>query len=101
MFDNKIAETVFIEIDKKNYLTKKNIVVCLFYRPPNTQLKKFNEKIYKLLNLIQKEKKSDIGSVTLMYVPKMRKIAKVNKINCSVIYFQPSLTINKSLCRRK
>ena len=37
--------------------TNKNIIIGLIYKPPNTSVKQFNEKIEKLLSLIQHEKK--------------------------------------------
>ena len=55
--DNAVAETVFVEIDKKEYQTNRNIIIGLVYRPPSTPILKFNEQLEKLLNSIQREKK--------------------------------------------
>ena len=54
--NDNIFESLFIEIDKKEFDTHKNIVIGLIYKPPNTPVKQFNEKLEKLLSLIQIEK---------------------------------------------
>ena len=54
---NNVFETVFIEIDKSVFNSKRNIIVVVIYRAPNSSLLKFNEKLEELLNIIQKEKK--------------------------------------------
>ena len=48
--NENLFESVFIEIDK-------NIILGVIYKPPNTSVKHFNEKLGKILGLIQKEKK--------------------------------------------
>ena len=51
--NDHIFESTFIEIDKKEFDTNKNIIIGLIYKPPNTSVKQFNEKVEKLLSLIQ------------------------------------------------
>ena len=55
--DSTVAETVFVEIDKKEYQTNRNIIIGILYKPPSTSILKFNEQLEKLLNSIQREKK--------------------------------------------
>ena len=57
--NENLFESVFIEIDKNEFGTNKNIIIGVINKPPNTSVKHFNEKIEKLLGLIQNEKKYD------------------------------------------
>ena len=52
-----IFETAFIEIEKEVFNSKYNIIIGILYRAPNSSLKTFNEKLEKLLNTLNKEKK--------------------------------------------
>ena len=69
--NDNIFESLFIEIDKKEFDTHKNIVIGLIYKPPNTPVKQFNEKLEKLLSLIQIEKNMHIYLETSIFVQKM------------------------------
>ena len=69
--NDHIFESTFIEIDKKEFDTNKNIIIGLIYKPPNTSVKQFNEKVEKLLSLIQHEKKMHIYWETLIFVQKV------------------------------
>ena len=55
MDDN--IETIFIEIDKDLINKDKNCIVGVVYRPPDTNVKQFNEKISEILSNIKTEKK--------------------------------------------
>ena len=52
-----LFESVFIEIDKNEFGSNKNIIIGVIYKPPNTSVKHINEKLEKILGLIQNEKK--------------------------------------------
>ena len=56
-FKKTLFESSTIEIDKHIFHTRRNIIVGIFYRSPNSSLKVFNESLEKLLNEIEKEKK--------------------------------------------
>ena len=47
-------ETVFIEVDKSVFKTKRNVIIGELYRPPSSQLKNFNKELENLLNTIKK-----------------------------------------------
>ena len=55
--NENLFESVFIEIDKNEFGSNKNIIIGVIYKPPNTSVKHFNEKLEKILGLIQNEKK--------------------------------------------
>ena len=38
-FQNGVSETLFIEIDKDQFLKKQNIIIGVIYRPPDTDIK--------------------------------------------------------------
>ena len=42
-----IFESIFIEIDKKEFETNKHIIIGLIYKPTNASVKQFNEKLKK------------------------------------------------------
>ena len=46
----KMYETVFIEVDKSVFKTKRNVIIGELYRPPSSQLKNFNKELENLLN---------------------------------------------------
>ena len=50
-------ETIFIEIDKDLINKDKNCIVGVVYRPPDTNVNQFNEKIGEILSNIKTEKK--------------------------------------------
>ena len=53
----KMYETVFIEVDKSVFKTKRNVIIGELYRPPSSQLKNFNKELENLLNTIISQKK--------------------------------------------
>ena len=69
--NDNIFESIFIEIDKKEFETNKHIIIGLIYKPPNTSVKQFYEKFEKLLSLIQIEKNMHIYLETSIFVQKM------------------------------
>ena len=56
-FSMHISESVFIEIDKSLFKSKRNVIIGEIYRPPSSDKKTFNTALEKLLNNIEKEKK--------------------------------------------
>ena len=54
---NDIMESLFIEIDKNNINKDKNCIIGVIYRPPDTDVKEFNQSINNILSSIQTEKK--------------------------------------------
>ena len=50
-------ETIFIELDKSIFSTKRNIILGLIYRMPDSSVKVFNERMESNLNVITREKK--------------------------------------------
>ena len=46
-----------LSLIKNIFSSKKNIIVCIFYRSPNSSLKLFNEKLDNILDIIHREKK--------------------------------------------
>ena len=45
--NENLFESVFIEIDKNEFGSNKNIIIGVIYKPPNTSVKHFNEKTRK------------------------------------------------------
>ena len=56
LFDDDI-NSVFVEIDKVHTNIGKNVIVGVLYRPPNTNIDKFNESCEHVLSVIYKENK--------------------------------------------
>ena len=56
-FQNDILETLFIEIGKDQFAKKQNIIIGVIYRPPDTDIKQFNDHILQCLAQIKTEKK--------------------------------------------
>ena len=54
---NDSIETVFIEIDKFEFHSEKNIIVGVIYRPPNTDMKLFSELMTNVFERLQRENK--------------------------------------------
>ena len=53
----KNTESLFVEIDKEQFGKEKNIIIGVIYRPPDTDIKEFNEVMMKSLSLLKAEKK--------------------------------------------
>ena len=51
-------ESLFIEIDKNQINKTKNAIVGVIYRPPDTDLKSFNEQVQELLSSVHLENKT-------------------------------------------
>ena len=54
---NAHIETIFIEIDKEQIGKDKNVIVGVIYRPPDTDIKIFNEYASELLDKNRSENK--------------------------------------------
>ena len=50
-------ESIFIEVDKSIFKSKRNVIIGEIYRPPSSQIQYFNTELEKLLNIIKKENK--------------------------------------------
>ena len=50
-------ESVFIEIDKSCCGFNKDVVIGVMYRPPNKDVKSFNELMTTIIDKVNKEKK--------------------------------------------
>ena len=56
-FNNDIIESLFIEIDKDALGKNKNVLIGVIYRPPGTDIKRFNDCLEKLFAIIKSENK--------------------------------------------
>ena len=56
-FQTNDFESLVIEFDKNIFSSKKNSIVCILYRPLNSSLKLFNEKLDNIIDIIHREKK--------------------------------------------
>ena len=56
-FNQGVIESLFVEIDKKIFNTKQNIIMGVVYRPPDTDIKEFNKQTELCLEKIKSEKK--------------------------------------------
>ena len=56
-YQNGSLETLFIEIDKKQFNKTQNIIAGVIYRPPNTDINTFNSHMEQCLSKIKSEKK--------------------------------------------
>ena len=52
--NNAFSESIFIEIDKDLFNKNRNIIIGVIYRPPNTDLKLFNDDINELLDTLER-----------------------------------------------
>ena len=55
--NNEFSESFFIEIDKDLFNKNRNVIIGVIYRPPNTDLKLFNDDINELLDTLEREHK--------------------------------------------
>ena len=55
--NNEIIESLFIEIDKQVLGKTKNVLIGVIYRPPGTDIKRFNDRVEELLAVIKSENK--------------------------------------------
>ena len=55
--NNEFSESIFIEIDKDLFTKNRNIIIGVIYRPPNADLKLFNDDINELLDTLEREHK--------------------------------------------
>ena len=60
IFDDEL-ESVFIEIDKSQLYTDKNVIVGVIYRPPNRDINTFNDKLGRIMDQIKSENKIPSG----------------------------------------
>ena len=50
-------QAIYVDIDKDIFVSENNIIIGVLYRPPNTDVHIFNEKLSSILHKIQPEKK--------------------------------------------
>ena len=55
--EHKLFEATFVEIDKDVFHKNRNIITGVIYRPPDTDLKLFNDNFYDLLDTLGRERK--------------------------------------------
>ena len=55
---NSDIESVFVEIDKDQIRSSKNIVIGTIYRPPGQNIDNFNFEVNKILDKLHKENKT-------------------------------------------
>ena len=55
--EHKLYEATFVEIDKDVFHKNRNIVIGVIYRPPDTDLKLFNDSFNDLLDTLGRERK--------------------------------------------
>ena len=65
---NKHIEVIFVEIDKNQYQSSKNIVVGTLYRPPNTDIEIVNAHLNNILEILKSENKVYILWVTIILI---------------------------------
>ena len=51
-----MLESVFIEVDKSIFKSKRNVIIGEIYRSPSSDKNTFNTELEKLLNKIEKKK---------------------------------------------
>ena len=56
-YQNKIIESLFVEIEKEVLGKDKNVIVGVVYRPPDTDIKLFNECFTEILSVVKAENK--------------------------------------------
>ena len=56
--NDAILQAIFVEVDKDIFAVGVNIILGVIYRPPNTDIITFNDKLNYVLNVIQKERKT-------------------------------------------
>ena len=54
---NDTTETVFIEIEKANFGTPKNVLIGVIYRPPASDINSFSQQFAEILHKLDKENK--------------------------------------------
>ena len=54
--EHKFYESIFVEIDKDVFHKNRNIIIGVIYRPPDTDLKLFNDSINDLLDTLGRER---------------------------------------------
>ena len=55
--DNKLYESIFVEIDKDVFHKNRNVIIGVIYRPPDKDLGMFNENINDLFDTLSGERK--------------------------------------------
>ena len=51
------SNCIAVEIDKNSVKSKKNVIIIMMYRPPNTKISTFNDSLQVILRKVQKENK--------------------------------------------
>ena len=54
---NEYLETCFIELDRNQLGLGKNVISCVLYKPPNTDMEIFNEQLNQIMYAIKQERK--------------------------------------------
>ena len=74
-------ESVFIEVDKSLFKSKRNVIIGEIYRPPWSDKKTFNTELEKLLHSIEKDKKYAflMGDYNINTLNEMQESANLNQ----------------------
>ena len=80
-FSTHMFESVFIEVDKSLFKSKRNVIIGEIYRPPSSDKKTFNTELEKLLHSIEKDKKYAflMGDYNINTLNEMQESANLNQ----------------------
>ena len=102
IYDNDI-ESVFIEINKDNFHSRKNIIVGVLYRPPGNDIRTFNEKFELILQKIRRENKISyiLGdfNINLLNNDCQQPTGEFFDLMSSNTFFTTDYKTNKSECK--
>ena len=81
VFQLFMLESVFMEVDKSIFKSKRNVIIGEIYRPPSSDKNTFNTELEKFLNKIEKEKKYAffMGDYNINTMNEMQESATVNQ----------------------
>ena len=79
-FSTHMLESVFIEVDKSIFKSKRNVIIGEIYRPPSSDKNPFNTELEKLLNKIEKKIYAFLmGDYNINTMNEMQESATVNQ----------------------
>ena len=80
-FSTHMFESVFIEVDKSLFKSKRNVIIGEIYRPPSSDKKTFNTELEKVLHTIENDKKYAfmMGDYNINTLNEMQESANLNQ----------------------
>ena len=87
--NNELSESICIEIDKDLFNKNRNIIIGVIYRPPNTDLKLFNDDLMNYLILLKGSTNTATWWGTLIFTCWI--IVNILKLPLPLTYFMPIL----------